>query len=331
VIGQKVFEEHPVRVTIAILCVLLFIGVRIKDFYTAPSVSGWNEKEISRVKVPHPEDFTFAVLGDNKGNRSYFEPLLRDMDQNSEIAFAIDVGDLVDGGQEARYRRFFNQLHENLKIPFLSAIGNHDLYRSSGTYRKIFGPTYDAFQVGHAYFLVLEATTESGFDKAERQWLEEELQKSQATEARFVFMHVPPFDPRGSGFNKCLPEKDGKDLLGLFNRYNVTHLFASHIHGYFTGVWEGISYTITGGGGAALQGSDPQHFFHHYVRVHVNNGNVATTVRRIDPENVMKRFFYLMEDFVLEWGLLAVAGICLLTLGLSVGRSRGSRSHRLKG
>ncbi len=74
-------------------------------------------------------------------------------------------------------------------------------------------------------------------------------------------MDVPPFDPRGNGFSECLPEKDKKDLLDLFRRYNVMHAFASHIHGYFAGVCEGISYTITGGAGGRLKGSDPEHFF----------------------------------------------------------------------
>ena len=141
-------------------------------------------------------------------------------------------------------------------------------------------------------------------------------------------MHVPPFDPRGNGFSECLPEKNREDLLDLFRRYNVTHVFASHIHGYFSGVWEGIPYTITGGAGGRLKGSDPEHFFHHYVKVHVNNGNVDTTVRRIDAESVMKSLIDLMEDFLLEWGLLVGAGISLLTLGLSIWRNHGSKSYR---
>jgi len=63
------------------------------------------------------------------------------------------------------------------------------------------------------------------------------------------------------------------------------------------------------------------------VRVHVNNGNVDTEVRRIDAENVMKSFIDLMEDFLLEWGLLVGAGISLLTLGLSIRRNHGSKSY----
>ena len=330
IMAIKIFREHPIKIILAFLCILSFMGLKFWDAYAPLSIYDWNKREISRIKVASPDKFTFAVFGDNKGNSSIFEPLLRDIDHNTEIEFTIDVGDLVSEGEKGRFRSFLNQVQENLAIPFLTAIGNHDF--SSGSpenYQEIFGSTYYAFQIGEAYFVVLDAIAEAGFNKAERKWLEDELQKARTSKARFIFMHVPPFDPRGDGLNKCLPEQDGKDLLDLFRRYNVTHLFASHIHGYFSGVRDGISYTITGGAGGKLQGEDPEHFFHHYVKVHVNNGHVETAVRRIDAENVMKSFIDLMEDFLLEWGLLVVAGISLVTLGVSIRRNLGSKSYSL--
>jgi hypothetical protein len=331
VMTKKIFKEHPIKIILASLCILLFMGFKFWDYYAPLSISNWNKKEISQIKVANPTEFTFAVFGDNKGNKSIFEPLLKDIDHDTEIVFAIDVGDLVSEGERGKYRRFLNQVKENLTIPFLTAIGNHDLSNGSPrNYQEIFGSTFYSFQVGQSYFIVLDATTESGFNKAERKWLEDELQKAQALKARFVFMHVPPFDPRGNGFNKCLPEKDREDLLDLFRRYNVTHLFASHIHGYFSGVWEGISYTITGGAGGKLQGDDPEHFFHHYIKVHVSNGKVDLMVKRIDRESPLASFFDLMEDFLLEWGLLIVAGISLLTLGLSIWHNHVSKSFHLE-
>lgn len=319
---KKVFKENPLRVTIASFCILLFIGLQIREGSAPLSTTGWNAKEISRIRVRNPKDFTFAVLGDNKGNRFFFEPLLQDIDRSGEMAFAIDVGDLVDGGSQGNYRKFLEQLHQNLNVPFLAAVGNHDLYKGSlRIYENIFGASYYTFHVGEAYFIVLDATAESGFDQRERQWLEGELQRGQAYKARFVFMHVPPFDPRGNGFDKCLPEKDRKDLLDLFRRYNVTHLFASHIHGYFSGVWEGIHFTVTGGGGAPLQGSDPDHFFHHYIKVHLNDGKAETFVRPIDNKDRMNSYFIWAKDFLFEWGFLFIAVILLLTLV-------HSKSHR---
>jgi 3',5'-cyclic AMP phosphodiesterase CpdA len=270
--------------------------------------------------VVNPDDFTFAVFGDNKGNHTFFDPLLRDIGRDREIVFAIDVGDLVGNGKRSEYRRFLNQVQKNLTIPFLAATGNHDFNNGFDHYRRIFGPTYCAFQVGQGYFIVLDATKESGLDKAERQWLEDELRKAQGAKARFIFMHIPPFDPRGGTY---LPHKDKDDLLDLFRRYKVTHLFASHIHGYFSGTWEGIPYTITGGAGARLQGNDPEHFFHHYMRVHVNNGKVDLTVRRINGEDAVVRFFGFLGDNFVEVGLLLGVVICVLGLWFSTIRKKG--------
>jgi 3',5'-cyclic AMP phosphodiesterase CpdA len=193
---------------------------------------------------------------------------------------------------------------------------------SNSNYREIFGPTYYTFQVGQSYFIVLDATTESGFDRAELQWLRDELKKAKTSRSCFVFMHVPLLDPRGNGFHKCLPERDARDLLDLFRFYKVSHLFAGHIHGYFSGVWEGIPYTITGGAGGQLQGSDPQHFFHHYVKVHVHDGKMEMMVKQIHKGNDMVIFFNRIQYGMLEWSLLLGAGVLLFMLGLSMRKGK---------
>lgn len=323
---KKIFKEHPAKIILASLCIFVFIGITVWNSSAPVPIRNRNQRELSRIIVDDPHDFTFAVMGDNKGNRSVFEPLLRDIDHDKEISFAIDDGDLVQKGMVGLFRRFLSQVQENLAIPFLTAIGNHDLNNngSNSNYRDIFGPTYYSFQVGQGYFIVLDAVTEAGFDKAERQWLEKELQKGQTAKARFVFMHVPVFDPRGGQFHKSLPDKDQKDLLDLFRRYKVTHLFASHLHGYFSGVQAGVPYTITGGAGGSLQGNDPEHFFYHYVEVHLRDGKADVAVRRIAAANSVVYFLDLAKDYALSWGLLAAAGLLLLTLGLSLMRNKRS-------
>lgn len=315
---KKIFKEHPAKIILASLCIFVFIGITVWNSSAPVPIRNRNQRELSRIIVDDPHDFTFAVMGDNKGNRSVFEPLLRDIDHDKEISFAIDDGDLVQKGMVGLFRRFLSQVQENLAIPFLTAIGNHDLNNngSNSNYRDIFGPTYYSFQVGQGYFIVLDAVTEAGFDKAERQWLEKELQKGQTAKARFVFMHVPVFDPRGGQFHKSLPDKDQKDLLDLFRRYKVTHLFASHLHGYFSGVREGVPYTITGGAGGSLQGKEPEHFFYHYLKVHLRDGKADVIVRRVEAATSVVYLFDLMEDYVIQWGFLAAAGLLLLSLAL---------------
>lgn len=326
-LSGKVFRNHPVNLIIFSLFIAGFVAFEFWDHYIPPSIQDRNQREISRIKVD-PADFSFAVFGDHKGHDACFEPLLRDVDHDKQIAFAIELGDLVRQGRRWFYRRLLNQVEKNLSIPFLAVIGNHDLYRGSSNYREIFGPTYTSFQIGEVDFIFLDTSARFQFDKAERQWLETELQRSQASKVRFVFMHVPLFDPRGRPeFVKCLSEKDGKDLLDLCGRYNVTHLFASHIHGYFSGLWEGVPYTITGGAGAGLHGKDPQHFFHHYIKVHVSGDEVGMEVKHIDETARMMDLFSFIKDYGPEWGLFAGLIISLLTLGLSIKKDY----HKSKG
>jgi len=315
---KKLFKNHLIHLIIASLFILGFVSFEYWDHYVPPSAQDRNRREISRIKVD-PADFSFAVFGDHKGHEFVFEPLLRDVDHDKQIAFALELGDLVRQGRRWFYRRLLNQVERNLSIPFLAVIGNHDLYRGSANYREFFGPTYTSFQIGDVDFIVLDTSARFQFDKAQRQWLETELQRSQASKGRFVFMHVPLFDPRGRPeFVKCLSAKDGKDLLDLCRRYNVTHVFASHIHGYFSGQWEGVPYTVTGGAGAGLHGKDPQHFFHHYIKVHVAGGKVEMEVRRIAVEkSSIKDFFSFVKDYGPEWGLFAGLLISFITLGFS--------------
>ena len=316
---KKSIKNHFVNLIIACLFLLGFVAFEFWDHYIPPSVQDRNQREISRIKVD-PADFSFAVFGDHKGHEFVFESLLRDVDRDKQIAFAIELGDLLRQGRRWFYRRFLNQVEKTLSIPFLAVIGNHDLYRGSANYQEIFGPTYYSFQIGQTYFIILDTSARFRFDAAQRQWLEAELQRSQASKIRFVFSHVPLFDPRGRPeFVKCLSEKDGKDLLDLFKRYPVTHFFASHIHGYFSGAWEGVPYTITGGAGAGLHGKDPEHFFHHYVKVHVSGAKVEMEVKRIDiQKSSLKDFLSFMKDFGPEWGLFAGLLISLFTLGYSI-------------
>ncbi len=316
---KKLLTGPRVRRPLAFLSVLVFIGIGLWNQYAPLSTHDWNKSQTSKISVTDPEHFSFVVFGDNKGNYSFFEPLLESIDHDKDIAFAVDIGDLVADGKRGQYRRFLDQVQENLTIPFLAATGNHDYHNGFDEYRSIFGPIYYSFQAGRCAFIVLDSTNESGFDKTELRWLEGELTKVQEAEARFVFMHIPPFDPKNG--RAYLPEKDRNDLLGLFKRYNVTHLFASHVHGYFSGAWEGIPYTITGGAGARLQGDDPEHFFHHYTKVQVNNGKVEVAVRRINAQSIMASLYDLVEDHLVEGGLLLCAGICMLTPWLPARRN----------
>jgi hypothetical protein len=215
-------------------------------------------------------DFTFAVFGDNRGSTTVFEDLVGRVNSDN-VLFAFDNGDLVDGATTENYRMFVGQITASTR-PFLTAVGNHD-DGSSDLYKSIFGNDYYAFTVGKCYFIVLDDSNQKDIDGVQLQWLKERLVESRPYRFRFVVMHVPLYDPRvgprGVGHSLGDPAFAGM-LNDLFDQYHVTMLLTSHIHGFFSGNWGSTPYIISGGAGAPLVGSDPQHFFYHYVRIHVS-------------------------------------------------------------
>jgi hypothetical protein len=260
---------------------LLLAGLALASDFDALPAQNWNRANLARISVPPGKPLTFAVFGDNRNSREVFEGLLRQVNQDPEIAFAIGLGDLVEEGTVANYRFFLGQVRKNLDKPLLTAIGNHELHgQDSALYRAIFGPVYYSFRLQDYHFIVVNDADRRDLDPWQRRWLQEELEKSQAAATRLVLMHIPLFDPR-QGYQHCLPEEVGLPLARLFQQYRVTHVFAGHIHGYFTGQWLGVPYTVSGGGGAKLSGTDPEHYFYHFLKVTLRGKQVEVQVRRV--------------------------------------------------
>lgn len=269
---------------LVILVLLAWAGAGLGADAGALSAQAWNLSNLKRITVPAGDSLTFAVLGDNHSNPPVFAQVLKQIDRDPDLAFAIDVGDLVETGTVETFRNFMDQVRQNLRLPLLTVIGNHDLEkadRSAVLYRQIFGPDHYAFQLKGNYFIVVNDVEEYQIGAAQWRWLEQQLKKSQTSKTRLVFLHAPLFAPRGGENHHALSEDTGRRLAALFRRYHVTHVFAGHIHGYFSGNWDGVPYTITAGAGAPLYGTDPQHYFYHYLKVTLTDGKITLKVQRL--------------------------------------------------
>jgi serine/threonine-protein phosphatase CPPED1 len=285
-VKNRLQKLPAIRLLLIILWLLAWTGVGLAVDSAALPAKDWNPRQVERLQAPAGGKLTFAVLGDSRSNPSVFERVLKDMAGDPSLTFAIDVGDMVERGTLEQFDAFFKQLQPYGRLPFLTAAGNHDLGKKQDLtlYRQIFGPDYYAFQLQDHYFIVLNDNLRTGMGEAQMAWLEDELKKSQSSKTRLVFFHYPLFDPRGEKYHHSLPEEAGRRLAALFSRNKVTHIFAGHIHGYFTGKWDGVPFTISGGGGASLGGTDPGNFFYHYLKVTLQAGEVHVEVQRIKTE-----------------------------------------------
>jgi len=295
----------------------------------------WNERQIQKVNsLPSSDNFCFAVMGDNKVGFSTFRGIIKDINIKKPL-FAIDLGDLVFDGEKEKYRIFYDEIKKS-RVPFLVAIGNHDI-REGGraNYFDIFGHFYYAFSYGNFLFIVLDDANEEYIDEQQMEFLENELKKD--FRYKFVFLHVPLFDPRSYVLDipkiihknvrpeHCLTNKENaKRFTDLASKYRVTAVFVSHIHGYFEEIREGVTYIITGGAGADLWLSDPEHYFYHYVNVCVNDDNVEYKIVKFpSPDaNLVDRFGYAIWlyiwYFIVSHRVAIILSIVILALLLDV-------------
>jgi 3',5'-cyclic AMP phosphodiesterase CpdA len=282
------FKRRPwahlmIKLALLVLCILVLSVLGRADDKGPLPATNWNPAHLTQIKVSAAKPLTFAVLGDSRDHPKIFGRLLQEIDRDRGITFVVHLGDMVGKVDLGQYRTFFQEVRRNLHQPLLAVIGNHELYGEHGLelYHRMFGPDDYAFSLQNNYFIMLNDAAKEGMGAEQWRWLEAELKKSQAARTRLVFLHTPLYDPRGGDNHHCLgPEQAGR-LLALLQKYRVSHIFAGHIHSYFAGTWGGVPYTITAGAGAPLYGTDPEHYFYHYLKVTVKGDKVQVQVRRL--------------------------------------------------
>jgi 3',5'-cyclic AMP phosphodiesterase CpdA len=236
------------------------------------------------------DSFRFAVLSDSHKGWGVFKPIMKELERDG-CSFAVHCGDFVNESKEDRYRFFFRELAEvKGETPIYFAPGNHDVFDDKGriygnrysleNFRKYCGPDHYWFSWGNAAFVVLNdgplTISEDQFH-----WLETTLREFRRTFTHiFVFMHVPPFDPR-EGHSYCLPEMIGKRLMRLMEEFGVDYVFCGHIHCYFREVINGVTYIITPPAGGTPRCSHP---FYGYVQITVHGRELKDSVIKVEKD-----------------------------------------------
>ena len=227
--------------------------------------------------------FTFAVVGDSRGNTTVFEEILSRIRADG-ASLILHGGDIV---RRAKPRQFDWVLHElaeeNLAVPFCPVPGNHDIDEAVDDpggrcrlYSRAFGPRRYWFAYANTLFVAFDTATKrcSADDLA---WLDGTLARYRGGyDACFVYMHVPPVDPRPDRWREVQEGKE--ELARILKEHGVTAVFAIHIHSYVEVSVEGIPLFISGGAGARLEGPGDRY---HYLLCTVEPGG-SFAVRKID-------------------------------------------------
>ncbi len=283
-------RRQPVKATLCAVCFGVYLGTDLWDDVAPVSTHDWIADQLSGLHVADPGDFHFIVYGDNRGDRPPFASMLDEVAADPDVAFLIGNGDLVRTEGKEEFRQLIQQVNARLRIPFIPAPGNHDLEQGGLLWRQIMGPLNYTFRVGASAFIIFDDNSPDSLAESHIQWLEHALADAQDCNMRIVVMHIPLFDRSGDIISHCIPEAESLRMREILRSGRATYVFGSHVHGYYAGDYEGIPYTITGGGGARLGGSQAEHYFFHYLRVHLHDGRLDTEVRRT-PSPLAQRWF----------------------------------------
>jgi acid phosphatase type 7 len=236
--------------------------------------------------------FRFVVFGDTRTRHDLHQRVANAI-VAAEPDFVLHTGDLVaDGRQSSQWSTFFRIERELLRrTVFFPVVGNHE--RNSAQYFDFFDvkSSYYSFDWGNAHFVVLD--TNGAVMKAEQTaWLENDLAASARAAFRFVIMHHPPYTVNHVKKNHV--SAYAAELVPVFEKGKVTAVFAGHDHNYQRHVNNGITYIVTGGGGAPLaEAAEPLPGLtekvvstEHYVSVLVDGDKARVRAVALDGQEI---------------------------------------------
>ncbi len=319
---NKIFNKYLLIFFVATL--FFATGIKIHSILVVPNISDWNYRQLQKIDNSKA-DFSFVVMGDNRDGDVIFKKILKDINKDQSIKFALDNGDLVPDGYSNEFKDYAREIKKS-KVPIISIVGNHDIpwYDGETNYKDFFGKSYFSFHSRKSYFIILDDSNEKNIDDKQFIWLKKELKISQNYQNRFVFMHVPLYDPREGNYKEGHSLSDlgvARRLNNLFDEYNVSMLFSSHIHFYYRGMWQKTPFIITGGAGAPLK-NYKNNGFYNYIKVSVNGSEIKYDVIKIGspvPGQIDELARYVLESiyaFFVNHFIEIIMLIALLYMGI---------------
>ena len=216
-----------------------------------------------RTAVPEGTSFTFMAYGDNRTQSEIHTRLVNRMwtDAHEEdVRFLLSTGDLVTNAspwREWQTEFFAPALPLIGDIPIYTSLGNHEGNHES-YYYYLDLPGNEAWystRYGDLELFALNSSADYTADSEQGIWLDGALAASTAT-WKIVFFHHPPY--------ACTPARKPGDLgiqehvVPVLERHGVQLALLGHDHLYGRSrTMNGVTYVITGGGGAPQYPSEP--------------------------------------------------------------------------
>jgi len=165
--------------------------------------------------------------------------------------FVVICGDLVNTADDQSFADF-NKIKSGLRMPCYCASGNHDIGNqptpeSLQYYRNVIGKDYFSFEYKGAWFVFVNTQLWKeplqGESEKHDTWFRETLKvASEKGGPIFVVGHYPLFikEPDEADEYMNLPVEKRRELLDLFEQYNVVATLGGHTHRLILNDYKGI-------------------------------------------------------------------------------------------
>jgi len=223
-------------------------------------------------------------------------------------SFVCFTGDIVYNGYDANDWKIWDSetsIWREKGIPIYPALGNHDLHGKEevalGNYFQRFpdlkDSRYYSVRVANTLFLVLDSSLDE-VSGPQGQWLADKLDHVPSdVDFALVMLHHPPYTSSsdekkfGGGHSARKQEQALAKMLEerqAHARYRIV-VFSGHVHNYERHEHGGVTYFVTGGGGAHAYPierapGDPfqsKEINYHYLLVQVDRGKLTVTMNRL--------------------------------------------------
>ena len=255
--------------------------------------------------APKGQPFKFAAYGDNRTQANVHASVLEQMSK-FDPDFILQSGDIVQNGEnEEQWTEFWQTAGKSLsQAAYYPCLGNHE--RHGAPYFKYFAlPAEYSFDYGDAHFVALDSNRPEEEYSDQQEWLRKDLAAHQGAKWRIVFFHHTVHtcvDKPGRREESALRAARLEPILAAGH---VQLVINGHDHDYQRHVANGITYIVSGGGGAPLYSVTPDTPFvkkakmaHHYCELIV--GLDAISGRAVEPDgSVIEQFIVRSKVTVL--------------------------------
>lgn len=224
------------------------------------------EAEVSPISTT---TLAIAVYGDSRDGPGPHRGLL-DALADSAPSVVVHTGDLAATALDREgWEEHLRATRPLGHVPSILALGNHDLYVPPELRGKFDAmaqavahwpppddplarehrvpPSVFRVRVGPALFVALDSNAPIGPDAPQRRFLEAALADKGDARFTFVAMHHGPVSAGPHGRHK-----GAVGLADVLAKHRVTAVLAGHDHTYQRIVQDGVTYLVSGGGGAPL-------------------------------------------------------------------------------